>query len=316
MNVETRIWNALGILIALITMAVPLWVTYEHFELGGSPEKSAELQTIGPIDPLNDLSALAKGTRLNLSIGDQSYSNIVIWQFGIHNRGKAPISPADFFEPLRVAVDPPWKIIAIRDSELLSGPISLNWKRLEPGVMQAAPFLLNSDDRVWQTVYLTATDRDGGRFPNLTKSKNETSSLKVTARVVNLKQFTKARSSMDDAATRKSALVYLSLRDVLFLLFVASVLLYWYARSLERSGIAKFPSRKAFVLIVFLGILSYSTAEVITFYIFGGDPIHEAVVGRHLLDLEFQFQNWLILLVHISCSIYLYQRAKRNVEVS
>ena len=314
MNVETRIWNALGILVALVTMAAPLWVTYKHFELGGNPEKSVELQTIGPIDPLNDLSALAKGTKLNLAIGDQSYSNILIWQFVINNRGKAPITPADFFERLRVAVDPPWEIVAIRNSNLSSGPISLVWKRLGPSEMEAEPFLLNSDDRLWQTVYLTATNSDSGKLSELMKNKQETSSLKVTARIVNLKHFTKAKSFMDEDS-RKFPLVYLSLRDVLFLLLVASVLLYWYARSLEKSGVAKFPSRKAFVLIVLLSILSYSTAEVITFYIFGGDPIYEAVAGRHLLNWEFQLQNWLILLIHISCSIYLYRRAKRNVEV-
>jgi|GEM_PF-3572103 len=313
MDVEARVWNALGILVAMIMMAVPLWITYEQFELGGSPEKSVELQTIGPIDPLNDLSSLAKGTSLSLSIGDQAYSNILIWQFIIHNRGKAPITPSDFFERLRVSVDPPWEIVAIRDSELLTGPISLNWSRLAPNVMEAQPVLFNPDDRVWQTVYLTAAKKDGGQLSELMKNKHETSALKVTARVLNLKQFTKAKSFLDEAASRKTAMVYLSLTDVLFLLLVASVLLYWYVRSLERSGVAKFPSRKGFIFIVLFGILSYSTAEVITFYIFGGDPISEAMMGRHLLDWRFQFQNWVILLIHISCSIYLYHRGKRNV---
>jgi hypothetical protein len=284
--------------------------------LGGRPEKNVTLQTIGPIDPLNDLSPLAKGTSLKLSIGDRSYNNVVIWQFTIHNQGKAPITTDDFSERLRVAVDPPWEILAIREREIWTGPIALNWKRLEPSVMEAAPFLLNSDDQVWQTVYVTAANMDDAQVADLMKNKRESSSLKITARVVNLKEFTKVRSFIDEIGSQKTALVYLSLRDVLFLLVVASVLLYWYARSIERSGVAKFPSRRAFVLMVFLSVLSYSTAEVITFYIFGGNPVFDHMLGRHLLDWEFQLHNWLILLIHISCSIYLYRRAKRNNEDS
>ena len=189
------------------------------------------------------------------------------------------------------------------------------WKRVDSGAMEAAPFLLNPDDRVWQTVYLTAPIKNRSQVPDFTNMR-ETSSLIVTARIVNLKDFTKAKSFMEERSLRKSALVYLSFMDVLFLLFVASLTLYWYARALERSGFAKFPSRRAFVLIVLLGILSYSTAEVITFYLFGGDPSYEAVFGRNLFDWRYQVQNWVVLLVHVVCSVYLYRRAKRPLAIS
>ena len=51
MNTETRVWSLIGVVIAVITMAVPVWVTYDIYGRGDLPEKQVELHKIGPINP-------------------------------------------------------------------------------------------------------------------------------------------------------------------------------------------------------------------------------------------------------------------------
>ena len=310
MNTETRVWSLVGVVIAVITMAVPVWVTYDIYGRGDLPEKQVELHKIGPINPLSDLSPLAKGTKLELTIGNQIYDNFVIEQFYIKNTGKSPIIPSDFFENLRVSVKKPWTIVAIKNRFISNEPISLEWQRLTPATFEAKPFLLNPGDNIGQTVYLTNLDTSDS--PESTRIKYGDTQIDVTARIVNLKRFTKRPSILDRADDRKMALVYLSLSDVLFLLFVANLFLYWYARSIEKSGIAKFPSKMAFCYLILFAILSYSTAEVITYYLFGGDPTLETLFGRRLFQWEAQIQNWLILIVHIIVSLYLYRRIRKR----
>jgi hypothetical protein len=305
MSFEERVWRIVGVLVALATMAIPLSITVEHFEQGEIPEKHVELQMIGPLDPLADLSALAVGTSLKLVVGQSTYSNVVIWHLKLSNRGKSPIKPSDFFENLRISVKPEWQIIGVGDRHVLSCPIRLKWRRMQATTMEADPFLFNPGDDIAQTIYITSSTR--GKPPD-----SATSQPEVSARITNLKGFDQIKSFWEQP--HKQAWVYLSLRDVSFLILVACLFLYWYLQLLARNKLLAFSNLIDNILILLAAALSYATAEVVIYYVSGGEPISEQLLGRHLFEWRYQIQNWAILLIHGTASLYLYIRGKRLAE--
>ncbi len=288
--VEDRVWKIIALLVAILTLSIPVAVSVQHFDFGGKPPKSVLLGTIGPIDPLRDLDGLSGDTNLNLSIADRTFDNVVIWRFSLENLAIAPITADEFSVPLQVSVEPPWEIIAIKKSDYDIGPIDLKWIRINSTRMEAMPFLLNPGDKFRQTVYLTATKPNAGE-----------SSISVTARIENLKSFTVEQSILD--RPYKSTIVDLSFSQVIFLVLVASLYLYWYLILMRKSDLQNR------MYIVAVAAISFSAAEVTTYYLFGPGTLREQLFGRNLLDPGTQFQNWIVLIVHIGFSFYLYWRA-------
>jgi hypothetical protein len=310
-DAENRIWNSLGVLIAIVTMAVPTWLGYEQFKQGGAPAKSVAMDLIGPIDPLRDLSPLAQGTTLELSLGAERYSSLVIEQFTLTNEGQTPILAGDFFQPLRVTAKPPWEIVAIRDRGLLLDEVQLEWTKLSTSQFEAKPLLLNPGDRIYQTVYLTKQPGAiAGRDQNPPKFGEERHHIELSARIVGLRGFAQERTLLDEIEGRSTAMVYLPLGSVVFLVIVASLFFYWYAWSLGRSGRMTLLSRTGLLVLVLCAALSYATAEVVTYYLFGGDEMTELMFGRNLLNWRYQWHNWTILLVHVGLSLFLYSKVK------
>jgi len=308
MTAEQRAWAFVSLVVAVITASVPVWIAIDQFERGGHPEKRVDLILYGPITPIDDLSPLADDGNLELVVGSHRFKNVSIWQMSLKNEGKAPIVPDDFFEPLRISVDPPWRIVSIRGRRFYTGPIQVHWTRISDTIMEATPFLFNPGDRLSQTVYVT---QEGSPTEQID---SDSAKPKITARVTNLRAFSKP--SHDPLhERRRQALVYLSFRDMVVLLLIANIFLAWYLRLLALGRVVSFPSSRAYLFSVGVAFLSYATAEVIVYYMFGGDPIYDKVFGRRLLDWKFQLHNWLILGLHVGLSVYLYRRARSEIEL-
>lgn len=302
MTSEERAWQVLTALLAVLTMAVPLWFAIDQFDRGSDPEKHIELQSFGPINPLSDLAQLANDTALELTIGDETFDDVAIWSLELRNSGKSPITAGDFFQNLRVSVKSPWQIIGIRKDKYYTGPITVAWTRRDAQSFEAAPFLFNPGDRIQQNVYLTVAGSDA--------SEANVPEPEVTARITNLKEFTRPKgdASSQVVRTRRHALVYLSNRDTVLLLILASALLAWYLRQLHRARMLPSGTR-GIPAVVACALLSFATAEVLVYYAFGGNPYLEMIVGRRALDWRVQYLNWSVLALHVVTSIALVRRA-------
>jgi len=285
-------------------MAVPVWVSYDIFARGEIREKSVELGTIGPIDPLSDLSGLGNGASIRLQIGAESFGNISIWRVTLKNIGKVPIRPDDFFRPLRVEVNSPWRIIAITE-EIPSAALALDWKSVAPNAMEAQPFLFNPGDHVYQTVYLV-TEKP--------IEKKDESVLKISARIVNLRNFTKKEDPWKLDQARGFEMINLTFLEALSLVAIATVFFLWYLVSLKKVGIADLSKGRARLVIAIAALLSYSVAEIVVYYLSGGNRRTARMLFVSPLDFSIQWQNWLILAIHIGAIVYLLFRSKRNAS--
>jgi hypothetical protein len=95
MNAEKWLWPALSFLVGLLSVLLPIYVSYDLFERGQTPEKRVELTRQQPIDPLRDLSALGDKVTLSLRLENQSIDNVTIVKTWLQNVGHTPILPTD-----------------------------------------------------------------------------------------------------------------------------------------------------------------------------------------------------------------------------
>jgi len=305
MGTETRLWKFLPIVVTLITAFVPIVVMYDLYYRGSIPEKYLELDKRLAVNPLRDLNIKGGNVALNLSVGDKTFNNVVITSFTLRNTGKSPVVPSDYQEPMTVTVKPPWQIIAIENDptfEDITG-ITLVWDRVSDQRFEAKPALINPGDYIVETVYLTNTAFKSAQklapFPEV--------DIAIKARITNMQRFTTAPSLFDQLKTPIGFTVYLDGPAVLFTVVVASIFLFWYLILLRKSSLLALVDYKSRLIVVGLAILSISVAEVIAYYIFGGLP---RLFKPSVLDWKAQWHNWLVLLLHICISIYLYRRAK------
>lgn len=291
-------------LLAYAAVAVPsviallgIWQNSDQFARGEYAEKEVTQTFIGPIDPLNDLVGIAsRNSDISLIIGDKTYSNLSIQQLVLKNEGKVPILPGDFIEALRIHANEGWQIIAIRNSEL-TGQVNLTWSELPTKEFEAAPFLLNPGETIWQILYLTRPD-------DSVKPRDEPGPpINLTARIINLPKF--STKETDDWKLAPPPIVSLSLGAAVFVIFVAAVTLVWYVWALLRIGLRRFPRWKLISSLVAYSALSYATAEVLAFYLF--PTLSSRMLG---FDIKYQWHNWLILLTQIATAGYLVYRMK------
>ena len=71
MSTEARFWQALSILVTLLTAVLPAYVAYNLFTQGSIPPEQISL-TQFPTDPMEDLSVLGQNIFLSLRIADQT----------------------------------------------------------------------------------------------------------------------------------------------------------------------------------------------------------------------------------------------------
>jgi hypothetical protein len=156
MSAESTFWKILPPVVALVTGLAPIYATYDVLRRGPVPERQVELNRFIAVNPLDDLSPLASRVRLLLTIGDQTFDNIVIATISLKNTGNVPILPSDILEPISVNVSAPWRIIAVEDSRF-QGELRFKWKRISDHRYEAIPALLNPGDFTAYTVYVTDT---------------------------------------------------------------------------------------------------------------------------------------------------------------
>jgi len=158
---ETKLWNTLTIIVALLTAVVPAYVTYDLYGRGPTPEKRIELNKFLTINPMSDLSILGDKIALSLKVEDQVINNLLIKKALLRNIGSSPVLPSDYYENLSINVETPWKIVAVENSRDFAQSPVLRWKRVSDTRFEAAPALLNPGDVVSTNVYLTDVSSPG-----------------------------------------------------------------------------------------------------------------------------------------------------------
>src|SRR5262249_33243534 len=146
MSRERVVWNVLGLIVGLLTAAVPAYVTYDTYGRGTIPEKQIELFELTTINPLRDLSVLGRQASFTLKYQDETFRNVSIISAWITNKGRTPILPSDFYENFSVTVTKPWKIVAVEGKPTFP-EIRAHWKRVSDTRFEADPILLNPGDR-------------------------------------------------------------------------------------------------------------------------------------------------------------------------
>ena len=109
--------------------------------------------------------------------------------------------------------------------------------------------------------------------------------------------------------------VFLKGPAILFTVVSASIFLFWYLLLLQKARLLASFGYKSYLIIVGFAVLSFSLAEVLAYYIFGVDPL-SLFITPPSLDWKTQWQNWLILTLHICISIFLYRRSKFRPKVA
>jgi hypothetical protein len=275
----------------------------ERTEAAPAPEKALTLATLPSSDALANVNALGKHLDIRLRIDNTEISNIATQILSLENTGNVPIMPADFSEPLSLTVSPPWKIVAVQNS---SKDIPFEWTRKDDETFIAPHILINPGDHLVETVY--ATDLTLNR--RAASEQSPTLAVEVHARIVNMKGFSSLRATIANVRIPQGLFaIYIDGYGVVFLIATASALLYWYVRLLQRARMFTPESYHGALLIVVAALLSFATAEVLTYYAFGTLSIISMFMhGSPLWARE--WLNWLVLSLHAIASVYLYVRAR------
>lgn len=266
MNVRDVVWNAIGTLVAVVTAIAPVYVAYDLWGRGTTPEKIVELKKFDAINPLADMSPLGERSHLTLQVEDRKIDNLLIAQAMLQNTGKSPILPSDYVQPLTVAVKSPWKIVAVVSSATSSAYVQMRWKRVDETRFEAEPALLNPSDLTWTYVYLTNSDPSKlGSLTGATKPE-----VDWTARIVNLRSFREPEGPFERAERLRWGLhVELSGWASIFTLVATPLFLALYLRLLSRAGLVRDWGTRAVLLVVGASLLSLAAAESIATYAFG-----------------------------------------------
>jgi hypothetical protein len=217
MSFENRIWNALIILGAMLTAAVPAYVAYDLWGRGPAPERRLQLRQGATIDPLTDLSSL--GDKVAVYIQDRVIERLFIEQTYLENIGSTPIEPEDFHENISVNVDEPWQIIAVENSELFKNmAVQVDWRKVSETRVEAASTLLNPGDTVVSVVYITSK-------PGAVLKNDEKPTVNWKAHITNMRGFYTEPDFFDRQMARMSGLhIQIGGWAVPFLLISALVL--------------------------------------------------------------------------------------------
>ena len=271
MSAENRLWQALSIVVVLLTAAVPAYVTYDVYRRGPAPEKQVELTRFPPIDPMRDLSALGDRVTLSLRVEDQVMNNLVIAKAFLRNAGAVPIVSSDYHENLSITVKKPWKIVSVENSKDFVPGIEFRWRRISDTRFEAEPALLNPGDLVSTNVYLTNTQFAGA---SATEKQPEVQ-VEWKARVTNLRAFTEPPSLSDRLNRTAFGIdVHLAGWGLPFTIIAALLFQALYLHLLSRSGFLRGWTWRSITLVLGASLLSFAAAESSATYFFG-HPLSE-----------------------------------------
>lgn len=270
----------LSLAVTVLTAVTP-FITESLPKPIGNPVR-IKLTDLTPVNPIRDLNTFPGETTLELKFQDQVLNNISIGNVFLENVGVDPILPQDFYEPITVGVNPPWKIVSVLNEELANLYLKVVWERIDDQHYAAKPCLINPGDKVSARVYITNTDQKNTTLDNI-----KSPSLEWTTRVPRMKGFEKDDFSIDE---RDKDLFPLSVHiDGYGLLYVLIAGPVFFAATFYLScanGLI-IPTRKRTVLLVTAeALLGFAAAESIVTYIF--PPLRVQLVGvEHNINLPF-----------------------------
>jgi hypothetical protein len=253
-------------IVPFIICGLAIYGNYFNQQLGTVPTKEVELDNFGTLNPLKDLKLLGESASLTLNVQGQAIDNLYIAQARIINKGKNPIVPADYIEPITVSVEKPWKIVAVADGVNSPPSASLRWIRLNDLKFEAKPALLNPGDTITTHIYLTRISGDllAGKdeaVPNITWSE----------RIVNLGDFytpTTMQLLTDTFGDRWGINVSLYGWSFVFTVIAALILQTYYLHLLANFGFFDKWENRSIAAILVTVVLSFSCSECLAIYIF------------------------------------------------
>jgi hypothetical protein len=249
---------------------------------------------------MSDLSPLGEKVRLSLEVDDETVDNLVISKSFLKNVGNSPIIPDDYHENISVSVPDPWRIVAVKSPGDLVYEVELTWNKVTDTLFEAQPALLNPGDKVSTIIYLTNTKFKGLMDYDVYQSLK----VKWNTRITNLRYFSKWHSPWDEPLrpTWGGIVVHLSSWALPFTLMTAVLFLCLYLYLLFKSALLTKISYSNIPVIAAFSLLSFSSAEVIAYYLFDPfPPLLKQFVG-------FEWINWVIFAVHVIAITYLYKR--------
>jgi hypothetical protein len=267
MSAEATFWKVVELLAALLIGAAPVYVAYDIYNpSSNNPEKHLDMISGPEIDPLADLAALRRRAAISVTVGDETFNNLVIWDTLFMNVGDVPILPSDYYKNLKVTVNKPWKIVAVDNQVRYFKGIPISWKRIDERTFEAEPALLNPHDRLTARVYLTNTQFVGGHA----KEDMEKPNVEWSARITNLHGFTKPTSRLDDPKLNMWGMVVsmhgwaVPFSGVSAILFQAL-----YLHLLAKLYYLREWGWQSLGMILITGVVSVAGAESIATYLFG-----------------------------------------------
>lgn len=304
MNTEKIISIISTVIVLIITVFVPAYVSYDLSQRGNIPEKKVGYRQIGGIDPLRDLSPLSENVTLSINLGGKSINNLVVYKSYFKNIGKNPIVPTDFYKPLSVKVDDPWRIIAVVNDDFDSY-VKPKWVRVSDNEYDAEPTLLNPQDEIAVSVYVT-----NKTISSYTKKTSYSDNLlKWDARVLNLPAFEKMKSSIDEVMDKMWGIsVNLYGWKFVFVVICAPILFFFYIYYARKAVLLVDFGLRSYVIIVMMGMLSFAATESASTYLFG-DFMSEITGVSHWYNLP-------PIILHMIFVVFLFYRIKyaKNIE--
>jgi hypothetical protein len=270
MRSEIVFWNVVSAVLAVAGIAVPAYVAYDTDDPLPDPEKRLELVKVPGINPLHDLSVLRDRATITVTVGDETFDNLIITEALFKNTGKNPILPSEYHENLTVTVNAPWKIVTVENQGRFSfgESILLNWKRISDTSFEAEPALLNPGDQVSVRVYLTNTLGSGGAASR----EKDSPIVEWSARITNLREFSKPPDMLADIShtmlDMRGIIVLLYGWTVPFVIAIAIVFQAAYLYFLQRLDMLRGGKWRSSSLLIGISVLSFVAAESLSTYLF------------------------------------------------
>lgn len=261
----------LGVIISILGIIVPAYISYDLWGRGSDPEKYLELRQekfINPMAYLSDLNAAVLINGLTEDNGgelkevpkdkDRRYEKafLLMQSNRIKNIGNSPIKPSDYDEPISITVDKQWRIIGVISN---SDVHFRKWTSINDSTIVAESILLNPGDVVSVDLYMINNKIKKTKLDDLPN-------IKWHARIINMKSFIihKKPNAENDFSIKS----YLDGDGLLFTLvgfvFVFSVYLYM----INMIGYIGNINLKSTYFIIIASLLSLSASESMSTYLF------------------------------------------------
>lgn len=287
---DSIFWKVIQLLVALATIATPVYMSYDALERGGIPEKNVELKEFEYINPLADISLLGDNAA-SVYIGKTKINNLLLRSAIITNIGRSPIVPNDYIEPIKIKITPPWNFVGFSCDD--SGVMLQSCKFIDAQTAVLSPILLNPGDKISMHIYVTNND------PSPDNKEIELPKITWSQRIINLRSFTIPPKHLEDKNIKWGISSHLDGYALLFTVGVAMLFQALYLHLLSQVNILNNWNLRSILIAVGASLLSITASESIATYFFKNDLTESGV------------DNWLNLpaiILHTLFIIYLYWR--------